>query len=76
MTTAEGVLCKPCGKLLGKKHIRRHAEQIHIDAGVIFQCPMCKADKNTKNALQHHVYAKHPELRGLDFDQCRVTEQY
>jgi hypothetical protein len=75
--STEGYLCKLCSKFMKyRKSIRRHAEQMHIDLGVIFQCPMCKADKNTKNALQLHVYTKHPELKGMDFEQCRVTEPY
>jgi hypothetical protein len=77
MATAGGFICKPCNKFMKfKNSIRRHAEQTHINVGFIYQCPLCKSEKNTKNALQLHVYKEHPELKGMDFDQCQINEQY
>jgi hypothetical protein len=73
LVTNDGFLCTLCSKLMSKFSIRRHAEQMHINVGIIYKCPMCKMDKNTKNALQKHVYALHPELKGMDFERCRVT---
>jgi hypothetical protein len=74
-TAGGGCLCKPCGKIMGKKNMKRHVEQIHVNVGIIYQCPICKVDKNTKTALQNHVYKQHPEMKGIDYNQCQLKEQ-
>jgi ubiquitin C-terminal hydrolase len=73
MTTADGVLCKPCSKVMGKRSIRRHAEEMHINVGIAYQCPLCKIVKNTKNAIKLHVGRKHPKLKGIDINRCQFT---
>jgi hypothetical protein len=72
MSTAGGFVCKPCSKVLSKGSIRRHAEEMHVNVGVIYQCPLCKVEKNTKSALQIHVGRKHPELKGINIRQCQL----
>jgi hypothetical protein len=73
MPTAGGFICKPCSKILSKFSIRRHVEEMHINVGFIYQCPLCKVEKNTKSSLKMHVGRKHPELKGIDINRCQFT---
>jgi hypothetical protein len=72
MSTAGGFVCKPCSKVLSKRSIHRHAEEMHVNVGIAYQCPLCKSVKNTKNAIQLHVGRKHPELKGVNINQCQL----
>jgi ubiquitin C-terminal hydrolase len=76
MAASGGLVCRPCSKLMSKFSIRRHVKEMHLDVGIIWQCPLCKSKKNTKSALKHHVYKDHPELKGIDYDKCSVKEEY
>jgi uncharacterized C2H2 Zn-finger protein len=77
MVTAGGFICKLCSKFMkSKASIRRHAEQTHINAGISYKCPMCKSIFKSKNSLSKHTYTNHPELKGMDFNQCAVNDEY
>ena len=76
MSTAGGFVCRPCGKFISSKpSMRRHAEQSHVMAGITYLCPMCKMTKSSKNTFAQHIYRVHPELKGIDFDQCVLHGQ-
>ena len=75
MSTAGGFVCRPCGKFISSRaSMRRHAEQSHVMAGVTYQCPICKMTKNSKNTFAQHIYRAHPELKGIDFEQCILPQ--
>ena len=46
----------------------------YIRAGVRYQCPRCRSTFKSKNSIRVHVSTKHPELKGLDFEQCIVPD--
>jgi uncharacterized C2H2 Zn-finger protein len=73
-TAAGGFLCKPCSKVFAKSSVSRHVSELHVNVGILYQCPMCHLVKNTKNTLKNHVYKQHPELKGIDYNQCQVKE--
>jgi hypothetical protein len=70
MPTTGGFICKPCSKILSKFSIRRHVEEMHINVGSIYQCPLCKIETKNKSSLKMHVYKKHPDLKGIDYNRC------
>ena len=71
MSTSGGFVCVPCGKFIKRRfNMRRHAEDKHVKLGISYICPVCKVIRGTKNSLKVHVYTKHPELKGIKFDQC------
>jgi uncharacterized C2H2 Zn-finger protein len=77
IATAGGFICRPCNKFIKHKiSIKRHAEQSHINEGMKYQCPLCNSIFKSKNSLSVHTYSKHPELKGMDFDQCAVKRDY
>ena len=71
MSTSGGFVCVPCGKFIKRRfNMRRHAEDKHVMLGIKYICLVCKVIRGTKNSLKVHVYTKHPELKGIKFDQC------
>ena len=73
MQTAGGFLCRVDGKFFKSLYgFRMHVEDAHIRAGMRFQCPRCRTIFKSKNSIRVHVSTKHPELKGLDFEQCIV----
>ena len=75
MQTAGGFLCKADGKFFKTlSSLRVHVEDGHIRAGVRYQCPRCRSTFKSKNSIRVHVSTKHPELKGLDFEQCIVPD--
>ena len=71
--TEGGFECKPCGKLIKHRSgLVRHVVDQHVNLGVKYQCPNCTTVSRTRSSLQSHVSKKHPELKGLDYDQCAI----
>ena len=72
METEEGFLCKPCDKVLTTKGgVARHVEDLHVMAGMRYQCPKCPYIAKNKNCLGSHVSRRHREIaRGLNYEQC------
>ena len=65
-----GFMCNPCDKMLTTRGgIARHVEDLHVNAGVRFQCPKCPYIAKNKNCLQSHVSRRHPGTQGLNYDQ-------
>ena len=64
-------MCNPCDKLLTTKGgIALHARDLHVNAGVRFQCPKCAYIAKNKNCLHSHVSRQHREIaRGLNYEQ-------
>ena len=69
--TDGGFMCNPCDKLLTTKGgVARHVEDLHVMAGVRFQCPKCPYIAKNKNCLHSHVSRQHREIaRGLNYEQ-------
>ena len=78
MQTEGGWVCKPCGKFIKfRGSLVRHVVDQHVNIGVKYQCTICKMVAGSKNSLQTHVCRNHPQqLRGLDYDQCVIRQQY
>ena len=75
MQTAGGFLCKADGKFFKRRTaFRVHVEDAHVRAEVRYQCPRCGSTFKSKNSIRVHVSTKHPELKGLDFEQCIVSD--
>ena len=75
MQTAGGFLCKADRKFFKSwTALRVHVEDAHVRAGVSYQCPRCRSICKSKNSIRVHVSKKHPELKGLDFEQCVVSD--
>lgn len=73
LESADGFVCKLCGAVIKHKYsMRRHAKESHLSAGVQFCCPLCRTVYKTRNTFTVHVYSNHPELKGIDFNQCIV----
>ena len=71
MSTSGGFVCVPCGKFIKSRNgMRQHAEDKHVMVGISYICPICKVIRATKNAFKFHIYTKHPELKGVKFEQC------
>ena len=75
MQTAGGFLCKADGKFFKSwRGFRVHVEDAHVRAEVRYQCPRCRLTCKSKNSIKVHVSRKHPELKGLNFEQCIVSD--
>lgn len=72
--TEGGFLCKPCDKVLTTKGgVARHVEDLHVMAGVRFQCPKCPYIAKNKNCLHSHISRRHNEIaRGFNYEQCAL----
>ena len=71
--TDGGFMCNPCDKLLTTKGgIARHVEDLHVNAGVRFQCPRCAYIAKNKNCLQSHCSRVHPGTKGFNYEQCAL----
>ena len=77
--TQGGFTCNPCDKMLTTRGgVARHVEDLHVMAGVRFQCPKCPYIAKNKNCLHSHVSRKHNEIaRGLNYEKyalCPTTD--
>ena len=76
-TDEGGFLCRPCEKVLTTKGgVARHVEDLHVMAGMRYQCPKCPYIAKNKNCLGSHVSRRHREIaRGLNYEQCVLYRQ-
>ncbi len=69
-------ICMLCGKTVKQRaNVRRHFLSAHYDDGTVFKCPVCPGGNYSKSrrGFEHHIYKLHPNLKGLNYAQCRVS---
>ena len=57
-----------------KCNVRRHFRLRHFAAGYEdrYRCPMCGQVLRQKFYFMDHVYKTHPDVKGLDYDKCKL----
>ena len=72
-TTDSGFMCIPCGSFFKLKgSFKRHYRDAHYQPGIMFRCPSCKSTYKGQRSFSQHIYQKHRELIGLDFNICKL----
>ena len=58
-----------------KCNVRRHFRLRHFAAGYEdrYRCPMCGLVLRQKFYFMDHIYKCHPDVKGLDYDKCKLT---
>ncbi len=68
------VLCCLCKKPLKHKgSVRRHFKSHHYFDNTTYRCPICEKGFKAACNFQSHIYCYHPELKGLDYEKCKVS---
>ena len=65
--------CALCSKqLLHSNSVRRHFKMMHFRENAFFRCPACGKEFRNRVNLQQHIYIIHPQLKGMNYDTCKV----
>ncbi|XP_059089241.1 broad-complex core protein isoforms 1/2/3/4/5-like isoform X25 [Tigriopus californicus] len=68
---AGGHLCLICGTIIRhRENLKRHMVRVHFQSNETYFCPVCRSKYPSRPSLQCHLYSIHPELKGLNLDQC------
>ena len=69
--------CMICEKQLSRRkdHMRRHMRNIHISSPIDYQCPLCKKNMWSRNAIYNHVRLFHKGWDGINYDSFIVKSQ-
>ena len=66
-------ICALCGKQIHHANsVRRHFKMMHFRDNTLFRCPACAKDFSNRINLQQHIYTTHPQLKGMDYDTCKI----
>ena len=66
-------LCMICGKAVSQKNVKRHFQSFHFDDGMAYKCPVCPTFTcKSQDNFQTHIYKVHPNLKGINYAQCKV----
>ncbi len=69
-SSKEGFVCLLCGKRFATfDSIRVHARDKHVNADIVYLCPVCQKYFKTRSSMSGHVYIIHPEMKGIDLDR-------
>lgn len=75
VATAEGYICLICGRTYSKNNQKRHFRDLHFNTEISYRCPVCKKTYSTRNTFTNHIYVRHKNVKGLDFERCRVVRE-
>ena len=65
-STQRGFVCLLCDKRFScADTIRVHARDKHVDADIVYPCPVCQKVCKTRNIFAQHLYSSHPEMKGM-----------
>lgn len=68
-----GFMCLMCGVVIKNKfHTARHVENVHVDTGLRYLCPVCQRELRTRHKFKDHMRKHGPQYRGLDPESCTV----
>ena len=71
MATAQGFICKLCGKVI--KNIIGHLRDRHFHDGITYRCPTCESEYRTKNSLGVHISKYHKDWKGVKLDEFATS---
>jgi len=73
----DGYYCCPCGKVIhAKSNLNRHVRDMHLEKNIGYECPTCKSIHGSKNLFQHHIYSKHPGMRGINLSKFAYYKEW
>ena len=73
-----GYYCLDCGTTIRHvNNVRRHVVTKHGDSVLAtgdctYRCPACASEFRSTMAIRSHIASRHPPLKGLDPEQCRI----
>jgi hypothetical protein len=70
----KGYRCSLCkANSCNKSNAFRHFRDMHAEAHVAFECPRCHRYYGSKNTFYNHIYRLHPELKRVNFEECKTV---
>ncbi len=70
----DGFHCQLCQRLLRERRsARRHMQDLHCTPrDMLYVCPGCDRTFPHRTGLKNHIYGTHPNLKGVDCEDCKV----
>ena len=71
---SRGCVCLLCNIVCSNQTtIRRHFLRAHYDDGTAYQCPLCKSVFQARHIFRQHIFSKHKDMTGINYDKYRVV---